>query len=60
MTSPLRTTKTGLEFIKRFEGFRARAFRLPDGRWTIGHGHVRSAREGVMISRDDAEALLDL
>ena len=58
MTSPLRTTKTGLEFIKRFEGFRARAFRLPDGRWTIGHGHVRSAREGVMISRDDAEALL--
>lgn len=58
MTSALRTTKAGLEFIKAFEGFRARATRLPDGRWTIGHGHVRSAREGVRISRDDAEALL--
>lgn len=58
MTLPLRTSRSGLEFIKSFEGFRARAARLPDGRWTIGHGHVRSAREGVRISRADAEALL--
>ena len=58
MTLPLRTTRAGLELIKSFEGFRARSTRLPDGRWTIGHGHVRTAREGVRISRDDAELLL--
>ena len=58
MTTQLRTSKAGLELIKSFEGFRARAIRLPDGRWTIGHGHLRSAREGVRISKEDAEALL--
>ena len=58
MAIPLRTSRNGLELIKSFEGFRARSVRLTDGRWTIGYGHVRSAREGVRISRADAEALL--
>lgn len=58
MTTQLRTSRQGLELIKSFEGFRPTAVRLPDGRWTIGHGHVRSAREGVTISAKDAEDLL--
>ncbi len=48
----------GLELIKSFEGFRETATRLPDGRWTIGYGHVRTAREGLTISEKDAEDLL--
>ncbi|HEX4182782.1 MAG TPA: lysozyme [Caulobacteraceae bacterium] len=44
--------------IKRFEGFRRSAAQLPDGRWTIGYGHSRSAREGAQVSEDDASALL--
>ena len=47
-----------IALIKRFEGFRRAAALLPDGRWTIGYGHTRSAREGVQISEDDAAALL--
>jgi lysozyme len=58
MTGRLRTSRGGLELIKSFEGFREAAVRLPDGRWTIGYGHVRSAREGLTISEQDAEDLL--
>lgn len=58
MTGRLRTSAEGLELIKSFEGFRETATRLPDGRWTIGYGHVRTAREGLTISQKDAEDLL--
>lgn len=46
------------DLIKRFEGLRQDAARLPDGRWTVGYGHTASAREGAIVSEDDAEALL--
>jgi len=54
----MRTSAAGLELIKSFEGFRETATRLPDGRWTIGYGHVRTSREGLTISPKDAEDLL--
>jgi lysozyme len=47
-----------LDLIKRFEGYQRRAVQTPDGRWTIGHGHTRTARAGAEVSQDDAEALL--
>jgi lysozyme len=49
---------SAVALIKRFEGFRRSAAQLPDGRWTIGYGHTRSAREGVRIDEADASALL--
>ena len=58
MTDRMRISPAGLELIKSFEGFRETAVRLPDGRWTIGYGHVRSAREGITITPKDAEELL--
>jgi lysozyme len=58
MTQRMRTSKSGFELIKSFEGFRARAKALPDGRWTIGYGHTQSARENLRITRADAEAVL--
>jgi lysozyme len=51
-------SRTAIELIKRFEGYRQKAARLPDGRWTIGYGHTASAREGAQVSEADAEALL--
>jgi len=54
----MRTSSAGLELIKTFEGLRETAVRLPDGRWTIGYGHVRTAREGLAVTAADAEALL--
>lgn len=53
-----RVSRSGIELIKRFEGYRAKAARLADGRHVIGYGHVRSARAGAEVSEADAEALL--
>jgi len=58
MTHRMRTSKTGLDLIKSFEGFQARAIELPDGRWTIGHAHTSTARENLRITPADAEAVL--
>ncbi len=41
-----------------FEGYRPMAAQLADGRWTIGYGHVKTARAGVSISESDARILL--
>ena len=53
-----RVTRAVIELVKGFEGLRRRAARLPDGGWTIGYGHTLSAREGAVVSPEDAEALL--
>lgn len=54
----MRVSRAGVVLIKSFEGFRPRAVRGADGRWTIGYGHTRSAREGLTVSEADAELLL--
>lgn len=53
-----RVSRTAIELIKRFEGYRRKAAQLPDGRWTIGHGHTLTTRRGAEVSEADAEALL--
>ncbi|MEZ5997682.1 MAG: lysozyme [Hyphomonas sp.] len=58
MALSMRTSDAGVELIKSFEGFRARAARLPSGKWIIGHGHTDGAREGLRVSRADAGLLL--
>ena len=58
MQPRLKMSREGLELLKSFEGLRLTAARLPDGRWTMGHGHTQYAREGATISEADAEALL--
>ncbi|MFN3524427.1 MAG: lysozyme [Phenylobacterium sp.] len=51
-------SKSAIDLIKRFEGFRPEAAQLTDGRWTIGYGHTQTARAGAQVSERDAEALL--
>jgi lysozyme len=51
-------SRTAIDLIKRFEGYRRRSAQLADGRWTIGYGHTLTAREGAEVSDNDAEALL--
>jgi len=53
-----RVSRQGLELVKSFEGLRRRAARLPNGRFVVGYGHIRSAREGAEITPEDAESLL--
>jgi lysozyme len=56
-------TDRGLALIRRFEGFRASAYRDAAGIWTIGFGHTSAAgaphvRPGMKISRKEAEQIL--
>ncbi len=58
MTPRLKISRAGLELIKGFEGYRRRAVRMADGQWTVGYGHIKSARDGSDVTPEDAEALL--
>lgn len=58
MASNMRTSRAGLDVLKASEGFRPRYEQLPNGRWIIGYGHVRSDREGIRVSEAEAEAIL--
>lgn len=59
----MQVTKEGLALIRRFEGFRAQAYRCPAGVWTIGYGHTAQAgppavREGMEIGEAEARRIL--
>lgn len=59
----MQVTKEGLALIRRFEGFRARAYRCPAGVWTIGYGHTAQAgppavAAGLEISEAEARRIL--
>ena len=58
MTPRHQVCRAAIEMIKRFEGFRRSAAELDDGRWTLGYGHIKTARQGAEVSEADAEALL--
>ena len=58
-----RVTQTAVDLAKRFEGFRPRAGKTPDARYTIGYGHILGSRDKpdqVEISEPEAEFLLKL
>jgi lysozyme len=60
----MRMTSDGLGLIKRFEGFRAEAYRDAVGVLTIGYGHTAMAgapdvREGQTITREEGGRILD-
>lgn len=59
----MRTNKAGLDLIKEFEGFRAKAYMCPAGVWTIGYGHTSMAgapevKRGMTVTRAEAEEIL--
>lgn len=53
-----RTNQSGIDLIKRFEGYRGRAYRCAAGVWTIGWGSTRNVRPGMSITEDEAEQRL--
>jgi lysozyme len=54
----MKVSREGVVLIKSLEGLRTRAAPRPDGGWTIGYGHTRSAREGAEVTEAEAELLL--
>lgn len=47
-----------LKSIRRFDGFRSKAYQDAKGVWTIGYGHTAHVKEGDVVTRKDAEMLL--
>jgi len=54
----MKTSQAGIDLIKHFEGFRARAYKCPAGVLTIGYGHTRDVKEVDVITQEQAEKLL--
>lgn len=47
------------KLIKKFEGCRLTAYKCPAGIWTIGYGYTHGIHEGMSITQDQADILLD-
>ena len=51
-------SREGIELIRQHEGWRARAYQDVAGVWTIGYGHTRTAKPGMVVDLAQGEALL--
>ena len=54
----MKTSKAGIDLIKKFEGYRAKAYICPAGVLTIGYGHTKGVKAGMIITEPEAERLL--
>lgn len=54
----MKTSKNGLDLIKKYEGCRLKAYLDPVGIPTIGYGHTSGVRLGQTITQAEAEAYL--
>ena len=54
----MKTSQTGIDLIKKFEGCRLDSYKCPAGKWTIGYGHTAGVTAGKKISQAQAEAYL--
>lgn len=55
----MKTSRNGLELIKRHEGCRLTSYKCPVGVWTIGYGHTGAdVVPGMTITLQRAEELL--
>lgn len=54
----MRTSSTGINLIKRFEGLKLTAYRCPAGVPTIGYGTTKNVKLGTTITEEKAEDLL--
>lgn len=54
----MKTSKNGIELIKKFEGCRLTAYRCAAGVWTIGYGHTEGVKAGQSITQAQAESFL--
>ena len=56
--NPVGISQKGINLIKEFEGFRAKAYKCPAGVWTIGYGHTAGVKPGMTITKEQGEAML--
>lgn len=54
-----RINADGIALIKDFEGLHLTPYLCPGKIWTIGYGHTRTVRSGMVITQAQADQLLD-
>lgn len=54
----MKTSDKGIELIKKHEGFRARAYKCPADKWTIGYGHTLNVKSTDVITKEQGEYFL--
>lgn len=54
----MKTSKNGIDLIKKFEGCVLSAYKCPAGVWTIGYGHTAGVKQGQVISQQEADSYL--
>jgi len=52
-------SKEGIALIKNFEGCELTAYKCAAGVWTIGYGHTKDVKENDVITKEEADALLE-
>lgn len=54
----MKTSNKGIELIKKHEGFRAKAYKCPADKWTIGYGHTLNVKSTDVITKEEGEYFL--
>lgn len=58
----MKTSQSGIDLIKQWEGFRAKAYKDTGGVWTVGYGHTSDSQMAVgastVVTQAQAESLL--
>jgi lysozyme len=54
----MKTSNTGIELIKKYEGCELEAYLCPAGVWTIGYGSTKGVSKGDTITQEEAEQIL--
>ena len=54
----MKISQKGIDLIKKFEGCKLQAYLCPAGVWTIGVGHTKGVKKGMVITQRQAETFL--
>jgi lysozyme len=54
----MKTSKNGINLIKKYEGCYLKAYKCPANVWTIGYGRTKGVKQGMKITKAKAEAHL--
>ena len=55
----MKTSAEGKALIKKFEGCKLESYLCPSGVWTVGFGTTKNVVEGMTITQQMAEEMLD-
>lgn len=55
----MKTSENGINLIKKFEGIKLKAYQCSAGVWTIGYGHTSGVKSTDVITKEQAESLLN-